>query len=194
MKPLPRSFYSKDTALVARSLLGKVLVRRLKNRLLMGKIVETEAYFGEEDPASRAYMGRPKFCVELMKGKPGRALIYMVHNNWLLNVAAHEKGKVGAVLIRAVEPLEGIETMKENRNVDSLKDLTNGPGKLTRAFGITKVLNGADLTSNKEIFIVKGKKEKFEVCKSHRIGVSRDLETPLRFFIKGNNFVSRFKR
>ena len=192
MKILPRKFYERKSDLVAKELLGKILVRKIDSKVLKGKIVETEAYFGEKDPASRAYSGRPKFCVKLMREKPGISLIYMVHNNWLLNFVAHKKNETGAVLIRAIEPLEGIETMKTNRRMDNLRNLTNGPGKLTKALNITKELNGIDVTKEKsDLTVVEGKKEKFEISSSHRIGVTRDLNQELRFFIKGNEFVSR---
>lgn len=192
MRILRRSFYERDPALVAKDLLGKILERKTSSKVLSGKIVETEAYYGEEDPASRAYLGRPKYCVRLMHSKPGKALVYMVHANWLFNVVAHEKGKVGAVLIRALEPLEGIEEMKKNRKIKRIHELTNGPGKICKALGITKELNGIDVTNKKsEIKILEGKKEGFKIASSRRIGVARDLRRNLRFFIEENKFVSR---
>ncbi|MCD6403132.1 MAG: DNA-3-methyladenine glycosylase [Candidatus Aenigmarchaeota archaeon] len=191
MEPLPRSFYERSPDEVAIDLLGKVLVRRLDDKILSGKIVETEAYFGKDDPASRAASGKKKFNLAMWE-EVGKAFIYMVHNNWLFNVVAHEPGKVGAVLIRAVQPLEGVEVMKVNRGVDNIKNLTNGPGKLSKAFSITKELNLVDVTDPKSpLLIVEGKKESFEIGKSKRIGVSRDLDVPMRFFIIGNEFVSR---
>ncbi len=191
MKVLPRKFYLRNPKQVAIDLLGKLLVRKIGKHLLIGKIVETEAYFGKEDPASRAYSGRPKFCVKLMYGEVGRALIYMVHANWLFNIVAHETGKGGAVLIRAVEPIKGIEIMKRFRKVEKITDLTNGPGKLCKAFNITKEFNGIDLTKKGDIFVASGKKEKFTVESSFRIGVSKDLPEKLRFYIKNNIFVSK---
>ena len=190
MAVLSRSFYERDPALVARGLLGKVLVRRLNPKVLSGKIVETEAYYGETDPSSRAYSGRKRFN-ELMFMSVGRTFIYMVHGNWLLNIVAHLKGGVGAVLIRAIEPIEGIETMWNNRNVKKLRDLTNGPGKLTKALAVTKDLNGIDVTErDSQLLVIEGEKEVFEICSSHRIGVKADLPQKLRFLIKGNKFVS----
>lgn len=194
MNALPRSFYERDPATVARELLGKVLVRRLASQVLSGKIVETEAYYGEDDPASKAYKGRKTFN-EPMFREAGRTFIYMVHGNWLLNIVAHPKGKVGAVLIRALEPLQGIEVMKKNRKIENLKALTSGPGKLTKALAITKELNGVDITEgNSNLVIVdvaEAGKEGFDVCISHRIGVKMDLPQGLRFYIKGNRFVSK---
>ncbi|MEM5836752.1 MAG: DNA-3-methyladenine glycosylase [Candidatus Aenigmatarchaeota archaeon] len=192
MKILKKDFFQKSPEEVAKELLGKILVRKLNGKVLSGKIVETEAYFGEEDPASRAHSGRPKHCVELMKDEPGKILIYNVHNNWLLNVVAHEKGKTGAVLIRAVEPFEGIEEMKKNRKTKNIFDLTRGPGKLSKALAIDKSLNGIDSTSKKsQINFFDSKEKNFEIACSYRIGVKKDLPKKLRFFIKGNKFVSR---
>ncbi|MDI6805731.1 MAG: DNA-3-methyladenine glycosylase, partial [Candidatus Bathyarchaeia archaeon] len=137
MRVLPKSFYERNPAIVARELLGKILVRKMDAEGLSGKIVETEAYYGEKDPASKAYKGRKAFN-ELMFLDVGRTFIYMVHGNWLLNIVAHEKGDVGAVLIRALKPISGMETMKKNRNVKDIRFLANGPGKLSRALAITK--------------------------------------------------------
>ncbi|MEM3728849.1 MAG: DNA-3-methyladenine glycosylase [Candidatus Bathyarchaeia archaeon] len=191
MKTLPKSFYERNPAIVARELLGKVLVRKLNHQTLSGKIVETEAYYGEKDPASKAYEGRKAFN-ELMFSDAGKAFIYMVHGNWLLNIVAHPKGGVGAVLIRAVEPIQGIEVMMKNRGVEDIYALTSGPGRLTKALSITKKQNGLDVTrAENEIAIFEATAEEFEICTSHRIGVKRDLPQELRFYIKENRFVSK---
>jgi DNA-3-methyladenine glycosylase len=186
-------FYERDPALVARELLGKILVRRLNSQILCGKIVETEAYYGENDPASKAYKGRKTFN-ELMFTDVGKTFIYMVHGNWLLNIVTHPKGDVGAVLIRAVEPLQGVEIMMKNRGVRDVSALTSGPGKLTKALAITKKLNGLDVTKeDSELTVAEANLESFEVGYSHRIGVKFDLPQELRFYIKGNKFVSKTK-
>lgn len=190
VKMLSHDFYERDPALVATGLLGKVLVRKLDAEVLSGIIVETEAYYGRHDPASRAYKGRKRFN-ELMFMGAGKTFIYMVHGNWLLNTVAHLKGDVGAVLIRAIEPRKGIKTMQKNRNAKKLRDLTNGPGKLTKALAITKELNGIDVTEkDSQLVILEGEKGSFEVCSSHRIGVKIDLPRKLRFFVKRNRFIS----
>jgi DNA-3-methyladenine glycosylase len=192
MKIISKNFFERDPALVAKDLLGKFLVRKIDSKILAGKIIETEAYYGKEDPASRAYLGRPKYCVKLLHDEPGKILIYMVHANWLFNVVAHEKGKAGAVLIRAIEPVRGVEIMQENRKVKNLVELTNGPGKLSRALKIDANLNGKFVTQKRSpVIICEGKKERFKICSSHRIGVTRDLKKKLRFFIRGNKFVSK---
>lgn len=192
MKVLSREFYLKDPAIVAKNLLGKLLVRRIKSELLIGRIVETEAYYSEKDPASRAYRGLKNFN-KPMWGEVGRAFIYMVHANWLLNAIAHPENEAGAVLIRALEPLDGLEEMKKNRRVSNLTELTSGPGKLTKAMKITKELNGADLTNiESEVFICQcEEKIIFKIRSSHRIGVSRDLPIKLRFYIESNPYVSK---
>jgi DNA-3-methyladenine glycosylase len=189
MKTLSKDFYERNPASVAKDLLGKTLLRKLDSEVLSGKIVETEAYYGGNDPASRAYRGRKRFN-ELMFMSVGKAFIYMVHANWLLNIVAHVEGGVGAVLIRAIEPIKGIETMQNNRNVKRLRDLTNGPGKLTKALAVTKELNGTDVTQrDSQIVVIEVEKEGFEICSSHRIGVKMDLPQELRFFIKENKFI-----
>ena len=191
MKVISKGFYERDPAQVAKDLLGKVLVRKLQSNVLSGKIVETEAYYGGNDPASKAYKGRKRFN-ELMFLDVGKTFIYMVHGNWLLNIVPHVKGGVGAVLIRAIEPLEGVEAMLENRSVKNMRELTSGPGKLTRALAITKDLNGVDVTKkDSKLFVAEGRNETFQIGTSPRIGVKADLPQNLRFFIKGNMFVSK---
>jgi len=159
--------------------------------LTSGKIVEVEAYYGEGDPASRASRGKTKMN-EIMWGLGGRAFVYVVHGNCLFNVTAEREGVPGAVLVRALEPLEGIELMRKRRGTKLEKELTSGPGKLTKAMAITRAHHGFDLTSsNSELLIVEGEPQDFVIGSSHRIGVSADLERKLRFYIDGNPFVSR---
>lgn len=183
-KLLPIGFYERDPELVARDLLGKRLLRKTDGGSLVGIIVEAEAYYGRDDPASRAYRGMKPYN-RLMWSEPGKAFIYNVHNNWLFNVIAHEPGKVGGVLIRAIEPTEGVETMKLNRGVGNLLRLTSGPGRLTKALAIDKSLNGAPVTSRDSEIQILDCFTDFEIESSGRIGVRRDLDKPLRFYIKG---------
>ncbi len=152
--------------------------------------METEAYHGLNDPASRAYHGLKKYN-KLMWEAPGRAFIYNVHKFWMFNIVAHKPNQVGAVLIRALEPTKGIDVMKRNRPVKSVSDLTNGPGKLTLALGISKSQNGISVTSSKSEIVVVDNKIRIEPVRTHRIGVKRDVEKKLRFFAEGNNFVSK---
>lgn len=190
VKPLSRSFYERNTAQVARELLGRVLVNRSPEGNTSGKIVETEAYFGRGDPASRASRRRTRLN-EIMWWKGGLAFVYGVHANWMFNVTTEPEGTPGAALIRALEPLEGMRLMRRRRGVEEERELTSGPGKLTRALGITKEHHGFDLTSSEGLMIVEGESEEFEVATSHRIGVTADLERELRFYIRDNPFVSR---
>ncbi len=185
---LPKKFYARDPAVVATEVLGNILVKR--NRpFLKGRIVETEAYYGLADPASRAFKGKTNFN-KWMWREAGTLFIYMVHGNWLLNVITERKGIPSGILIRAVEPLDGIEKMRERRGTD-IKNLTSGPGKLTQAFGITKKHNGMKVHNpSSEVFIEKGETWD-EIKTSPRIGVKEDLHYHLRFFIEGNPFVSR---
>jgi len=158
---------------------------------LSGKIVETEAYYGEGDPASRAYRGRKKYNSPMF-GEPGRLFVYMVHTWWLLNIVAHRDGEVGAVLIRALEPLEGVSTMIRNRGEKDIREITNGPGKLARALSVTNGLNGHDITvGDSELMAVEGERGCLDVGSSGRIGVTRDLPKELRFYLKRNKFVSK---
>jgi DNA-3-methyladenine glycosylase len=189
MHPLPRSFYSRRTDIVARVLLGKILVRRMGDDLLGGVIVETEAYFGGDDPASRAFNGLKEYN-RVMFEEPGRLFIYNVHKYWMLNLIAHDNG-VGGILIRAIEPTMGLKTMQRNRPVKNPQNLTSGPGKLTLALSVDKCLNGVDATSESSPIYVLDNKLEFEVGTSHRIGVTRDLPEHYRYFIKNNEFVSK---
>jgi len=186
---LSRNFYSRNTKVVAKELLGKILVHKTKEGVLKGKIVEVEAYFGKKDPASHAFRKKTKRNY-LMFENPGKAYVYFTYgNHWLFNIVAKEMKVPGAVLIRALEPLEGIEFMKRRRGVSEIKNLTNGPGKLTKALGIGKSQNGFDLT--KDDLFLEDSNEKFETVKAKRIGISRGKNKLLRFYIRNNNFVSK---
>jgi DNA-3-methyladenine glycosylase len=181
---LSRKFYSRDTKIVAKELLGKILV----HKDCKGKIVETEAYLGLDDPGSIGLRKVKNIPKSLLKS-PGHIFVYFTYgNHWMLNVIA-KKSLLGTVLIRAVEPLEGIELMKKRRGINEIKNLTNGPGKLTNALGIDKSHDGLDLTRD-DLFI-EDSKEKFDIVKITRIGLSKGKEKLLRFYIKDNDFVSR---
>ncbi|MFC1517617.1 DNA-3-methyladenine glycosylase [Candidatus Margulisiibacteriota bacterium] len=196
MKKLSHKFFSRNTIQVAKELLGKYLVLKTPKGKLIGKIVETEAYH-EKDPASHSYRGmtprnKPMF------GKPGFAYVYFTYGmHYCFNVVTEPSGKAGAVLIRAVEPIKGIEQMKKNRtprqardkNKMGLKNLTNGPAKLAQAFGIDKKFNEADLAKGKLNIFIDGKND-HKIAKTKRIGISVAEHALLRFYIKGNKFVS----
>ncbi len=186
---LSEDFFERDPEIVAKELLGKKLIRKLDKTFLEGIIVETEVYYGLDDPASRAYHGKKDYNIMMWK-EPGIVFIYNVHKYWMFNIVAHKPSQIGAVLIRALEPTKGIEFMLVHRPVKKEIDLTNGPGKLTIALKIDKSLNGIPVTSESQIMIIDNKME-FKIGSSYRIGVKKDLQRKLRFYIKGNKFVSR---
>ena len=192
MKTLPRRFYTRETLTVAEELLGKQLVRHTNNTRLAGKIVEVEAYRGSDDPGSHAYRGMTPRN-RLMFGEGGFAYVYFTYGkHYCFNVTTGREDVPGAVLIRALEPVSGIETMRRSRGMKRVRDLTNGPGKLTEAMGITKQQNGLDLTEGGELFIRKPRvEEDFEVVVARRVGIRVGVEKPWRFYIKNNKFVSR---
>jgi DNA-3-methyladenine glycosylase len=200
--PLPRSFYLRPTLTVARELLGKLFVRKRRSQLLVGRIVEVEAYLGEEDPASHAYRGRTKRN-EVMFGPGGFLYVYFTYGmHYCCNVVTEEEGKGRAVLIRALEPLEGIPVMQKNRgkageklNDRTLPNLTNGPAKLCQAFGIARKQNGLDLCGE-EIRISDDRRRdsNFTIASSSRIGIRAGKELQWRFFVRGNAFVTKVRR
>ena len=182
------NFFKRNAKKVAVDLLGKLLIRKINGKKVGGIIVETEAYYGENDPASRAFIGK-KNMNRVMWECPGTIFVYMVHSNWMLNFVTGECNDPQAVLIRAIEPKFGIEIMKKNRGIDNLENLTNGPGKLTKALKIDKRFNERSIL-NCKLMKLKDGVSGFKVGRSHRIGVRKDLRQKLRFFILGNKYVS----
>ena len=196
-KKLPRKFYTRDVLIVAKELLGKILVKKEKGLILSGVIVEVEAYDGEIDKAAHTYIGRTKRN-EIMFGTGGFFYVYFTYGaHFCCNIVTGIEGKGTAVLIRAVEPLEGEKIMIKNRFGRDLKNekekfnLTSGPGKVCQAFSITKEHYGIDLTGN-EIFIINsGMLNEDEIGVSQRIGIKKSVHLPWRFFIKNNKYISR---
>lgn len=178
-KILAISFYGRDTLRVARELLGKILVREAGGRRMAGRIVETEAYTGPGDPASHAGRG-PTPRSRIMFGPPGRAYVYFCYGmHHLLNVVTEREGTAGAVLIRSLEPREGLDLMPPKRGRGRL---LNGPGKITRALEITRGLNGWDLTRGEELYLIAGKPEPGEeILTGPRVGIRKGLDRPWRF-------------
>jgi DNA-3-methyladenine glycosylase len=190
------SFYQRPTEVVAKDLVGKKLVRTIRNNKkqfrLTGLIVETEAYGYSDDLASHAYVG-PTGRNKVMFGDVGRAYVYFTYgNHFCLNVSARRsKVEAGAVLIRGIEPVEGVELMRQFRPVDDIFSLTSGPGKLTQALNITSSLNGADMTnSESEIYIEFGKRPK-HIVTTPRIGIARAVDKEWRFVDPSSPFISR---
>jgi DNA-3-methyladenine glycosylase len=190
------SFYQRPTEVVAKDLVGKKLVRTIRNNKkqfrLAGIIVETEAYGYSDDLASHACVG-PTGRNKVMFGNVGRAYVYFTYgNHFCLNVSARRSDvEAGAVLIRGIEPVEGIELMRQFRPVDDIFSLTSGPGKLTQALNITSTLNGTDMTSSEsEIYIEFGKRPK-RIVTTPRIGITRAVDKEWRFVDPSSPFVSR---
>lgn len=194
---LPKSFYKKDLLTVARELLGNNLIKKENGKLLAGRIVEVEAYDGETDAAAHSYVGKTKRN-EVMFNDGGLLYVYFTYGvHYCCNVVTGVKGKGTAVLIRAIEPVEGINFMIKNRfgralnNEKEIFNLTSGPGKVCSAFGIDKTFYGTDLTGD-SIFLVKSELKKNEkIGTSKRIGITKSTELPWRFFIKDNPYLSR---
>ncbi|MCL4517838.1 MAG: DNA-3-methyladenine glycosylase [Thaumarchaeota archaeon] len=192
MTILDRSFYSRSPVTVARELVGKTLVRTLADgQLLQGIIVETEAYGGAKDPASHAYRGISKRNAAMF-GKAGHAYVYFTYGfHHCLNFVTRKQGEASAVLIRAVEPTSGLETMSKLRNKSHPKDLTTGPGKLCQALAIDRKLNGIDITQQESVIHVLDDGATFDIKSTPRIGIRNAKDRKWRFFAIGNQFVSK---
>ncbi len=191
-KVLGRKFYSRKPTLVAKELIGKSLVRRLDDgRELEGVIVETEAYGGNRDPASHAYRGKTKRN-EVMFGEAGHAYVYFTYGfHHCLNFVTGKKGAASAVLIRALEPTRGIETMAGFRKTAVPTEIASGPGKLCKALAIDRRLNGIDVTSSKSSIYVLNCYNKTVVKVSERIGITAGKGRKWRFFADENENVAR---
>ncbi len=189
---LPRSFYFLPTLTVAKRLLGQLIIRKYRGSTLVGKIVEVEAYRGSIDPASHAYRGKTRRN-EVMFREGGHLYVYFTYGmHFCANVVTQREGLAEAVLVRGVEPLEGIDVMRRlrGRGIDD-DNLTNGPAKFCKAFGIRREENGASLLGN-VIYLAKG--EKIPVPKigvSTRIGIRNATDKKWRYFVRGNRWVSR---
>ncbi len=193
--PLKASFYERDTLLVARDLLGKRIVRKLGRKLVKAEIVETEAYIGSHDPAAHSF-GKITDRNRIMFGKAGLAYVYFIYGNYYcLNTVTGKVGEGNAVLIRACEIVEGIESAAELRGgMKHPRDLANGPGKLCISLNINKKLNGHDLTKHGELYIERGRDiSTSEIVHSTRIGITKGTDLKYRFFIRDNEFVSKHK-
>ncbi len=191
---LPVSFYARPTLDVLEDLIGMVLVRASKEGVTSGIIVEAEAYCGEDDPASFAHRGRTKRS-EILYGSPARAFVYLTYGlHYMLNVVTERENFPAAVLIRAVEPLEGISLMKARRKTDKIKNLCSGPAKLCQALSIDLALNGLLVSSPKSPLSIreglrKERKER-ELLWRPRIGIRQGRERLWRAYLKDSPFVS----
>ena len=189
---LKRAFYDRETEIVARELLGKILECRTEQGIASGIIVETEAYIGEEDPACHAAVGRTR-RTEPLYGRPGLSYVYFIYGvHWCFNAVTRPEGLPSAVLVRALQPLDGIELMKERRGPKiNAVNLTNGPGKLCAALGIDGSLNGLSLQRGPLVIREGERVLPSQIVTTTRIGITRAAEWPLRYYIAGNEYVSR---
>jgi DNA-3-methyladenine glycosylase len=196
-KKLKKSFYQRELLTVAKGLLGKILVKSIGKEILAGEIVEVEAYHGDIDQAAHSYTGITKRN-EIMFEPGGYLYVYFTYGaHHCCNVVTGKKGQGTAVLIRAVEPVEGIDSMIKNRfgrklnNDKEIFNLTSGPGKVCQAFRIDRSDSGTDLTGN-EIFILEGEKIRSkDIGISKRVGITRSVDLLWRFFINNNPYLSR---
>ena len=188
MNALRRDFYQRGAVEVSRDLLGKILV----HGPAAGIIVETEAYLGGDDLASHSAVGITD-RTRVIFGPPGHAYVYLSYGmHECLNIVAEPDGKAGCVLIRALEPVAGLDIMRKRRpKARTDRDLTSGPGKLTQALAITRALNGANMTRGDLTVRPAVIESAFEIEVSPRIGITKCRDLPLRFTIKGNRFISR---
>ena len=194
---LKRNFYTRDVLIVAKELLGKILVKRNGTKILSGRIAEVEAYDGSIDQAAHTFRGKTERN-KIMFGAGGFLYVYFTYgNHYCCNIVTGQEGSGTAVLIRAIEPLTGIDIMIKNRfgrnllNEKEKFNLTSGPGKVCRAFAITIDHYGTDLTGD-EIYILDSPKIKpEEIVVSRRIGIIKSVDLPWRFYIEENPYVSQ---
>jgi DNA-3-methyladenine glycosylase len=191
---LSPDFFDRSPVDVARDLLGMHLCRKLGALVLRSRITETEAYLAEGDAASHSFVGlRPRN--RWMFGPPGSLYVFTIHARCCLNAVTESEGIGSAVLIRSLEPLEGIDLMKERRQREKIRDLTCGPARLCEAYGIDLSHNGLLLYQRKQIWIESPTSprllERERIEATPRIGISKAKELPLRFILKGNSFLSR---
>jgi DNA-3-methyladenine glycosylase len=191
-RPLPAGFYARDTVRVARALLGCLLETRIDGVRTAGRIVEVEAYVGPHDPAAHGYANRRSRRNDRLFGPPGRAYVYFVYGmHWCFNAVTEKDGFPSAVLVRALEPLGGIEVMQERRGVTAVSRLCAGPGRLCQALGITGALDGAPLTG-RAVRILPGRRPPPRaIARGPRIGITRAADWPLRFWLGDSAYLSK---
>jgi len=188
-RPLTRAELPTDTAALARYLIGKLLMRDLPEGIVSGRIVETEAYV-IGDAAGHAYRRMTPRNRSLFL-EPGHAYVYLAYGiSSMLNISSEPAGVGAGVLIRALEPLDGIPIMRLNRGTDRLRDLARGPGRLAAALRIDRRLDGLDLCRQGPLWLGHDDHEPGEIAQGIRIGITRDADRPLRFYLAGNPFVS----
>lgn len=189
IRQLPRTGLPIDTVELARYLIGKTIVRKIGRSRMSGRIVETEAY-PPGDPSGHSYRGQTPRNETLFLGA-GFAYVYFIYGtSYMLNVTAEEPGVGAGVLLRAIEPLEGITLMQRSRRTDNVRDLARGPGRLAAALHIDRRLNGVDLCASDALWLGTAVREPEHIGRTTRIGITRDADRPLRFFEVDSPFVS----
>ena len=193
---IEREFYMRDAVTVGKDILGKIIVKKTADgRIMSGRITEVEAYMGTTDKASHSYGGRRTKRTEVMYKEGGYSYVFLIYGMYeCFNVTVGREGDPQAVLIRGVEPLENKNLMWEKRKVKKEKDISNGPGKLTKAFGITREDNGADLVASENIWLEDDGYKVKDIVETTRIGIDyaeEDALKPWRFYIKDSIFVSK---
>ena len=189
---LPVRFFARPADIVARELLGTVIVCRAGGARTAGRIVETEAYLGYDDPASHGFRGRKNDRNAAIFGPPGSWYVYLSYGvHWCANLVCGRNGEAAAVLIRALEPIKGIGVMRLRRRGAPDTQLCSGPGKLCQAMGITRVLNGAVMSRSEAVVRAGAAVEESAIAATPRIGITKAAEWPMRFVVVGSPYLSR---
>ncbi|OLD04782.1 MAG: 3-methyladenine DNA glycosylase [Gemmatimonadetes bacterium 13_1_40CM_3_69_22] len=189
---LPAAFYARPTSVVARRLLGQILISDVNGRRVAGRIVETEAYVGPDDPACHGYRARRTRRNASLFGPPGTAYVYFTYGmHWCLNAVTEAVGFPAAVLLRALEPLTGLATMRRRRGDVPDRALCSGPAKLCEALGVTGRLDGTSLQRGVLRIVRDPSRQRRDIIVTPRVGISRAVDWPLRFLIAGSPWVSR---
>jgi DNA-3-methyladenine glycosylase len=190
--PLEPKFYARDTVRVARALLGCILETRVRGVCASGRIVEVEGYVGPHDPAAHGYRGRRTARNDRLFGPPGTAYVYFIYGmHWCCNAVTEREGYPAAVLIRALEPLAGLETMRRRRGTRDDRQLCSGPARLCQALGITGSMNGLPLDGTRLRILRPAPASRRPVMVTTRVGVTRAASWPLRFLEAGSPWTSR---
>jgi DNA-3-methyladenine glycosylase len=189
---LPVAFFRRPAEVVAADLLGEVIISSVGGILTSGKIVETEAYLGYEDPASHGYLHRRNARNQALFGPPGLWYVYLSYGmHWCANLVCQEAGLASAVLLRALEPLEGLDAMRERRGGVSDRDLCSGPGKLCQALGITRELDGQPMSKSRVVVERGTRQHRDRIVATPRIGITKAADWQLRFHLAGSPWASR---
>lgn len=193
---IERKFYMRDAVTVGKDILGKIIVKKTADgKIMSGRITEVEAYMGATDKASHSYGGKRTKRTEVMYKEGGYSYVFLIYGMYeCFNVTVGKKGDPQAVLIRGVEPLENKNFMWEKRKVKKEKDISNGPGKLTKALGITREDNGVDLVAGENLWLEDDGYKVKDIVETTRIGIDyaeEDALKPWRFYIKDSEFISK---